>query len=163
MSLNDNSRGNYYICPTQRGADMPEELGRYPYTFLSPTLANLLHNGCSRASEVGELTKRLLVALFRTVFAVLQFTITESMGLLTMNMMGNAVHHQIVDKELEKAMDLRALGLQDANGDPEKNILEEVEMISGPIMRNCSEYSNDQELPNHARIGKTSQREAEGN
>ena len=142
---------------------MSEELDHSPYIFFSPTLANLLDKSRNGASKFGEFMKRLLAALGRTAIAVLQFTIAESMGLLTMNMVGNAIHHQILDKELERAMDLQALGLQDAKGDPEEDALEEVEMISGPIMRNCSKYSNDQGLPKHAQVGKACQKELEGN
>ena len=161
--LNDNYRGNYSTCPTQRDADMSEELDHSPYIFFSPTLANLLDKSRNGASKFGEFMKRLLAALGRTAIAVLQFTIVESMGLLTMNMVGNAIHHQILDKELERAMDLQALGLQDAKGDLEEDALEEVEMISGPIMRNCSKYSSDQGLPKHAQVGKACQKELEGN
>lgn len=156
--LNDNYRGNYSTCPTRREADMPEELDHYPYIFFSPTLANLLDKSRNGALRFGEFMKRFLAALGRTAIAVLQFTIAESMGLLTMNMVGNATHHQILDRELERAMDLKALGLQDANSGLEEDALEEVEMISGPIMKDCSTYSNDRVLPNDAQDGKVCQK-----
>ena len=156
--LNDNYRGNSSTCPTRREADMPEELDHYPYIFFSPTLANLLDKSRNGALKFGGFMKRLLAALGRTAIAVLQFTIAESMGLLTMNMVGNAIHHQILDRELERAMDLKALGLQDAHRSLEEDALEEVEMISGPIMKDCSTYSNDRVLPNNAQDGKACQK-----
>ena len=156
--LNDNYRGNYSTWTARREADMPEELDHYPYIFFSPTLANLLDKGRHGALKFGEFMKRLLVALGRTAIAVLQFTLAESMGLLTMNMMGNAIHHQILDRELERAMDPKALGLQDANCGLEEDDLEEMEMISGPIMKDCSTYSNDRVLPSNAQDGKVCQK-----
>ena len=158
--LNDNSRGKYYMCPNPRETDMMEEMGHYPYIFLWPALANLLYKGRSGASRLGEFTKRLLAALGRTVVAVLQFIIMESLGLLTMNMVGEAVHHRTLDRELEKAMDPQALGLQEANGDLESGVQEEMEMISGPIIK---DHSNDQRFPSHAQTGQTCQKEAKDN
>ena len=148
------------MCPNPRETDMMEEMDQYPYIFLWPAWANLLRKGRNGASRLGEFTKRLLAALGRTVVTVLQFIIMESLGLLTMNMVGEAVHHRILDKELEKAMDLQALGLQEANDDLENGVQEEMEMISGPILRN---HPNDQGFPSHTQTGQTCQKEAKVN
>lgn len=162
-SLNGSSQGSYSTCPTRREADMPEDLDPYLYILtgtFAPTLARLLYEGCTGASRLGRFMRRLLTALGHTAVAVLRFIIMESLGLLTLNMMGESVHQQTIDKELEKAMDPQALGLQDINGDLESGTWEEMEMISGPILRS---RSNDQGFLNHTRSSQTGQKESEDN